>query len=277
VEFSITKEDVMSISSLNGYWTGDISGTNQGGVSFDLHQIDSVISGKAKIHEMALGAYEYIISGKYDSNVYLELNPITRSSIFGLGVVNVIATFDGIDTLKGRWKSSNGTEGVFTACKFNESEMITKLPKNNSVFLVHGHDEGTKHSIARFLEKLGVKPVILQEQLNKGMTIIEKFQDFAKRAGFAVILMTPDDYGYPKGQEENKKLRARQNVILELGYFTALLGRDKTMVLLKGDIEVPSDALGIAYERIDENSGWQISLAKELKEAGFDIDMNNII
>lgn len=109
------------------------------------------------------------------------------------------------------------------------------------------------------------------------MTIIEKFQEFAKRAGFAVILMTPDDYGYPINNEQNKSLRARQNVILELGYFTALLGREKTMVLIKGDIEIPTDALGITYEKIDSNEGWKMRLARELKEAGYSIDMNNII
>lgn len=194
-----------------------------------------------------------------------------------LGKVNVICNLVDKNKLKGKWFSDIGTESVFSAEKFDETELKTELPQNNSVFLVHGHDEGTKHSIARFLERLGVEPVILQEQINKGMTIIEKFQEFAKRAGFAVILMTPDDCGYPVNKEQEKSLRARQNVILELGYFTALLGREKTMVLIKGDIEVPTDALGIAYEKIDSSEGWKMRLARELKEAGYIIDMNNII
>ncbi len=98
---------------------------------------------------------------------------------------------------------------------------------------MHGLDEGAKHSVARFLEQLGITPVILQEQINRGMTVIEKFEDFAGRAGFAVVLMTPDDIGYPVGKEQEKNNRPRQNVILELGYFVGRLGRNKTLVLRK--------------------------------------------
>ena len=47
--------------------------------------------------------------------------------------------------------------------------------------------------------KLGLDPVILHEQPNKGRTIIEKFEELADVA-FAVILFTDDDVGYPKGK-----------------------------------------------------------------------------
>ncbi|OGR06604.1 MAG: hypothetical protein A2520_04985 [Deltaproteobacteria bacterium RIFOXYD12_FULL_53_23] len=109
------------------------------------------------------------------------------------------------------------------------------------------------------------------------MTVIEKFEDFAARAGFAVVLMTSDDFGYPVGKEEEKKHRPRQNVVLELGYFAAHLGRSKTFVLTKGDIEMPSDVLGLVYEQLDRNEGWKIRLARELQSAGFEIDLNRAI
>ncbi len=118
--------------------------------------------------------------------------------------------------------------------------------------------------------------MILQEQINRGMTVIEKFEEFAGRAGFAVILMTPDDYGYPVGLDNERRHRPRQNVVLELGYFTGRLGRDKVFVLMKGDIEVPSDVLGLVYQSMDNSNGWQLMLAKELKAAGFEIDLNRI-
>lgn len=173
--------------------------------------------------------------------------------------------------------SEIGTEGVLSATRFENKQLVPALPDNNSVFLVHGHDEGAKHSVARFLEQLGVKPVILQEQINRGMTVIEKFEEFAARAGFAVILMTPDDFGYPIGKEEEKKQRPRQNVVLELGFFAAKLGRAKTLVLIKGDVEMPSDVMGLVYEPMDRTEGWKMRLARELKAAGFEIDMNKVI
>jgi predicted nucleotide-binding protein len=65
----------------------------------------------------------------------------------------------------------------------------------NKVFVVHGHDEGAREAVARFLEKIGLEPIILTEQLNKGRAIIEKFEDHAGAAGFAIVLLTPDDVG----------------------------------------------------------------------------------
>jgi predicted nucleotide-binding protein len=79
------------------------------------------------------------------------------------------------------------------------------------VFLVHGHDDAVTESVARFLEKLDLRPIILHEQPNMGRTIIEKFEAHAD-VGFAVVLLTPDDLG---GSASAGKLnpRARQNVI----------------------------------------------------------------
>lgn len=267
----------MSIPSYSGYWTGKIEGTNHGGMTFDMQQEGNKVTGTAKFHEPELGQYEYFIEGLVAENLSLRLTPGRQSGGLNLGVVQVVCGLDDIGNLTGRWKSDIGTEGVFYAKKFESKQLGPELPKSNSVFLVHGHDDGAKHAVARFLEQLGVSPVILQEQINRGMTVIEKFEDFAARAGFAVVLMTPDDFGYPVGKEEEKVHRPRQNVVLELGYFAAHLGRSKTFVLTKGDIEMPSDIFGLIHEPMDKNEGWKIRLARELKAAGFQIDLNKAI
>ncbi len=141
------------------------------------------------------------------------------------------------------------------------------------VFLVHGHDEEAKQSVARFLEKLELEPVILQEQPNKGRTVIEKFEAHADVA-FAVILLTPDDIGYPREHDDQKRPRVRQNVILELGYFIGRLSRSRVCALSKGSVEIPSDIHGVVYVPMDEGGGWKLKLATELKQAGIDIDLN---
>ena len=142
------------------------------------------------------------------------------------------------------------------------------------VFVVHGRDEGTKHAVARFLEQSGLKPVILSEQPDEGLTVIEKFEKHAKKVGFAVVLLTPDDVGALKCEESNLKPRARQNVILELGYFISCLGRDKVCALIKGDVETPSDYHGVIYIPMDDHGGWQKQLVRNMKAVGFDVDAN---
>ncbi len=41
-------------------------------------------------------------------------------------------------------------------------------------------------------------------------------------------------------------------------------------------MELPSDILGVVWVPLDAARGWQLLLAKELKNAGFDIDMNDV-
>lgn len=261
----------------SGYWTGSMQGTNSGGFAFQIRQQGDDLQGEGKFHEAALGQYEYTFTGKLVSDeASLYLVPGRQAGGLALGRIQVVGKVDAEGAFIGRWKSDIGTEGVFRATRF-ETELDKKLPKKNSVFLVHGHDDGAKHSVARFLEKLGIPPVILQEQINRGMTVIEKFEDLAGRAGFAVVLMTPDDMGCPVGKEQQRGLRPRQNVVLELGYFVGRLGRNRTIVLTKGELEMPSDVLGLVYEPMDKTEGWKIRLARELKAAGFEIDLNRAI
>jgi predicted nucleotide-binding protein len=145
----------------------------------------------------------------------------------------------------------------------------------NKVFVVHGHDNGTKETVARFLEQQGLQPVILHEQPSRGMTIPEKLIANSD-VGFAVVLLTPDDLGRAQTDAEEKP-RARQNVILELGYFVGRLGRDKVCALLKDSVELPSDYVGVGYIRWDVAGAWKMEIAKEMQAAGYDIDFNKII
>lgn len=143
------------------------------------------------------------------------------------------------------------------------------------VFIVHGHDEAPRETVARFLATIGLDPVILHEQANKGMTIPEKLAAYAN-VGFAVVLITPDDEGRVKGAAD-LQFRARQNVILELGYFVGRLGRDRVCALLRGQVEIPSDYVGVVYTPFDEGGGWRQKLAQELEAAGYDIDWNKVM
>ena len=143
----------------------------------------------------------------------------------------------------------------------------------NEVFVIHGRDEGTRARVARFLEQLNLKPVILDEQSNQGLTIIEKFERHAQ-VGFAVALLTPDDEGSLQGDGSNLNPRARQNVIFELGFFIGKLGREGVCALTKGPVEIPSDYAGVVYIPLDDSEAWKFQLVRELKAAGFEVDAN---
>lgn len=151
---------------------------------------------------------------------------------------------------------------------------------NNKIFLVHGQDEEAKAVVARFIQSCGLDPIILHDQANGGRTIIEKFEREAD-VGFAIILLTPDDVGGPHNGVElasdELRLRARQNVILELGYFTGRLGRERVAAIKKGDIELPSDVSGVVWTSMDAPGAWKMSIARELKAAGYDFDLGKAL
>lgn len=166
--------------------------------------------------------------------------------------------------------------GVQNQEKHQESSNQEKFSKK--VFIVHGHDNAMKESVARVLTQLNLKPIILHEQPDKGRGIMEKFEDEVSDIKFAVVLLSGDDECYNENVPERIMKRARQNVILELGYFIGKIGKDKVLALHSDDknFEMPSDYSGILYTKYDLEGAWKFKLAKELKSSGFDIDMNDL-
>lgn len=146
---------------------------------------------------------------------------------------------------------------------------------SSKVFVVHGHNHGVKEAVARFLEKLGLEAVILHEKPNSGRTVIEKFSDYAD-VHFAIVLLTGDDEGRVRGSGVELLPRARQNVILELGYFLGKLGRSRVCALYEAGVEIPSDYEGVLFVELDRSERWKFDLVRELIAANFDVDANRI-
>jgi predicted nucleotide-binding protein len=136
------------------------------------------------------------------------------------------------------------------------------------VFVSHGHDDKAKIDVKSFLESRNLKPIILADQPNAGRTIFEKFEDYGD-VGFAIILLTADDIGRAKTDTDaDMRQRARQNVIMELGYFMAKLGRGRVCALFQDGVEVPSDISGIVTIHFASGEKWQSELMRELEYAG---------
>ena len=202
--------------------------------------------------------------------------PISMHPSFSRKVTQFRESMDGhitrLDSILNRLELLPELEGKPTPIIYvDESPSI-----GNDIFIVHGKDDAAKESVSRFIEQLDLHPIILHEQPSAGRTIIEKFEDYSN-VGFAVVLLTPDDIGAPHDKTEESKPRARQNVIFELGYFIGKLGRNKVCALYKEDVEIPSDFHGVVSIEMDTRDGWKLSLAKEIKQAGIDVDLNKVI
>jgi len=171
-------------------------------------------------------------------------------------------------------------EGVSTVTPSPVPEVpkVAVQPSPTRVFIVYGHDSSARDELELILRRLKLEPIILQNLPATGETLIERLENLTT-ADFACVLLTPDDEGYPRGCLEEKKPRARQNVVLELGMVLAKLGRSHVAILVKGDnMERPSDINGLIYIGFQEHvSEITPRLAASLQQAGFNIQVKDLI
>lgn len=139
----------------------------------------------------------------------------------------------------------------------------------NKVFIVHGHDEGTRDKVELLLLHIGLEPVILCSQPDKGLTIIEKIEEYTD-VSFAIVLYTGCDVGKLK-TETDLKLRARQNVVFEHGYLVNKLGRKRVVALVEDGVETPGDVSGVLYISLSD-ADWKQKVLREMGACGLHFD-----
>jgi len=176
--------------------------------------------------------------------------------------------------------SSRKVEAKAVTRRFIRSEprkSIRKFVLSKDVFVVHGHDIQSLNELKNMLIEFGLNPIVLHEQPSGSRTIVEKLEKYSD-VGYAFVILTPDDLALPDTlpiipplpPELPFKQRARQNVVLEFGYFIGLLGRDRVCCLYKGNVELPSDMHGIVYIPFKESlNEARDKIIEELKAAGY--------
>ena len=169
-------------------------------------------------------------------------------------------------------------------CQGKNADQITALlsdtpissTQNRKVFVVYGHDNHARTQLEAMLRRWDLEPLILDQLISSGQTIIEKLEEYTQQANFGIVLATPDDIGYPKNDETKKQYRVRQNVVLELGMLLSKIGREKIAILLSQaeDMEKPSDIDGLIYIPFKDNvEETKLSLAKEMQNNGYALDI----
>jgi len=232
---------------INSHWP------EQGVSVYDL--ADNFANSYDELREWTLNLYKAdLLSQKRESHVYRKNRGQVRANPF----IENPSKSEEIRQLLSR-REEELSPGCFT-----------------SVFVVHGHNLELLGKVSTFLAELGLEPIILHEQPDKGRTIIEKFTEHAD-VPYAVVLLTGDDIGGKAGTRlDGLKPRPRQNVVFELGYFLGKIGRNRVCALYEGGVEILSDYSGVLYISIDSEGAWRSKLARELKAAGLPIDMKDV-
>lgn len=169
-------------------------------------------------------------------------------------------------------------------CQGKNAEEVSKIlcqtqglpKKSKKVFVVYGHDSSARTQLEAMLRRWDLEPLILDQLISSGQTIIEKLEEHTSQVDFGIVLATPDDIGYPKDDESKKQYRVRQNVVLELGMLLSRIGREKVAILLSqaAEMEKPSDIDGLIYIPFKDNvEEVKLSLAKEMQNNGYELDI----
>jgi len=173
-------------------------------------------------------------------------------------------------------------EIIESALTGGETANITSIDsekKSQRIFVVHGHDHEARDQLELVLRRLGLEPFILMNNSGGGKTIVEALEKHIyEESAFGIVLLTPDDYGYAKSETEaDKKPRARQNVILEMGMVMASLGREKMVLIKRGAVDLPSDTQGMIYLEYNDNIKDIVpKLVQNMIEAGIEVDISRI-
>jgi Zn-dependent protease with chaperone function len=129
-----------------------------------------------------------------------------------------------------------------------QHQVIRSLP----VFIIHGHDRGSLLELKNFLftKFPNVMPLVMAEDTMAAATLPEKLEAIAGQVSGAIALVTPDDLQVTgNAGDATGPGRARQNVVLEIGWFWARLGRERCLLLRKGEVDLPSDLSGIEWQQ----------------------------
>jgi predicted nucleotide-binding protein len=164
-------------------------------------------------------------------------------------------------------------------------EHVTEDAKR-SVFVAHGHDDSALQEVTAYLRELGINPIVLRDMEEPEDSLLRRFLRVAEEAMFAVIICSPDDIGAsllhfeaPKGGNNALRYRARQNVILELGFFLGKLKDFNKVFVLKQnakeqwpEFELPSDLAGAIFKELDGQGRWKSLLRNALVRGGLEIE-----
>ena len=148
-------------------------------------------------------------------------------------------------------------------------------PLNTGIFVVHGDLQPTVNTINSFMDDLGIRlqPLPAHPERAKGLVnSLEKNPD----ASFALVLLGHDDAVALRRSAADASAGVRSGIVFELGYFVGRLGLKRVCVLYTGGSETFISDHGIQFIPIDSGNGWQLQLARHLKRAGIEVDLNKL-
>jgi predicted nucleotide-binding protein len=147
------------------------------------------------------------------------------------------------------------------------------------IIVVSGADETMKQTMTLALRKLGLASVVMSEEPAQGKKLVDRFKEYAD-VGFAVVLLSPDIYVYPKGEEATKRERTpRQDVTFMFGFLLGKLGKERVLAFYREspNFAFPIEFEGVKFAPLDNRDSWKLALIRELTGCGYIVDAERLL
>jgi hypothetical protein len=178
-----------------------------------------------------------------------EMRYFRTSYLDGYSDLHLSISFSGTSTLVAVDAPQRGQ--VAAAINFLDSkidlsrlpEPLVPTPKPLVAFIGHGRNSQWRDLKDHLRDKHGIDVEAHEIGARAGHTIRDVLESMLNRSSIAFLVMTAED------KTAEGDLRARQNVVHEIGLFQGKLGFSRAVVLLEADVEEFSNIAGIQQLR----------------------------
>lgn len=136
----------------------------------------------------------------------------------------------------------------------------SQAQREHRVAVVGGTDAGARDMVSAFITQMGLEPVVLAttpDAFDSGS--LDRLEGL-RQLDFAIVLLSQGAPG----------------ALLELGFLLGMLDRSRVCLLMKGDTK-PAEPGGLARYPVDDAGLWHLLLARQMRQAGLDVDLNRAV
>lgn len=146
----------------------------------------------------------------------------------------------------------------------NREHAMSSSASNKVLFVTHGPKDPSSEAVLQFIQQLSM-PIVEADHTNGLIETLEGQRDM----GFVIVMNAADTV-------ENGKAGLSDSSVFKLGYCAGKLGLRRMCMMNGPSHPNVGDSQGIAHVTVDVNGGWQLQLARQMKRAGCDIDLNRL-
>lgn len=215
-----------------------------------IREGDEVLKTEYSHHNAMLGISNYVDDDKFQ--VWKEKIGNLLSS--NINFSNSLESFNQNYSICTNLKYAKQYYHILVALKDSIEKNVIKLNNdktndklNNSIFVGHGRSKLWYEVVTMLNDDCGLNCInYFEKKSQAGRFIGDALRDFQNETTFAIIVMTAED------ETKDNKLRARQNVIHEIGFFQGKLGFEKVAILKQKQVESFTNIDGLQYIEFDD-------------------------